>query len=445
MGLALIFAFCLSLVAGQSCNVPTPGDRRVEKNVIRVGTFNLAWLFSGVGPATSRSPWKTPAASSSHVQAVAQQILRTKVDVLAVHEVESCSMLDQLVHYLGPAFRYYREDFFFFFSSFPPFLSSLFKVIPGTDTATGQNSALVTKIDPSGPLSRMTSRVNYPVPGSGCGLRKGYSGTSAVSKNAIAHIVASTFSFDFVFAHFKSGGAPENCAQREAQAQVLRNYMSSSIRLSAIVAGDLNDWDDAIPDARGILGHSKVLSILKGRDYWNAGTMLNVANRSSAQIGLIDHVLLTSDLRQRVTSVSCDGSGYPRTSLERLSLYLSDHLPVVVTLSDGPAATSAPSYVDHDDTVLIAILLTGIGIAVTVIALALVARIRYRRRQRQQEEDPNLDVVETGIVAVALALIARLRALISRYQQQQENPAVTLVETSADAEATTGDAEADLL
>jgi endonuclease/exonuclease/phosphatase family metal-dependent hydrolase len=53
-----------------------------------------------------------------------------------------------------------------------------------------------------------------------------------------------------------------------------------------------------------------------------------------------DHVLLTAELNARVLSVSIDGSGYPTTSSGRIAALYSDHLPVIVTLSDTAAAAT---------------------------------------------------------------------------------------------------------
>lgn len=66
--------------------MPAGGDRRPDKSVVRIGNFNLAWLFDGVNDPTG-SPWTNPPDAQRHINAVAQQILRTNVDILAVHEV----------------------------------------------------------------------------------------------------------------------------------------------------------------------------------------------------------------------------------------------------------------------------------------------------------------------------------------------------------------------
>lgn len=429
--LFVVVAWLLQVCASQ-CNLPRGEDRRPDRTVLRVGTFNLAWLFAGFGQYTNMSPWKNSTAAEKHIEAVAKQILRTRVDVLAVHEVRDCAILSRLVGYLGRSYRYF--------------------LVPGTDTATGQNSALVTRLDPTGPLVRTWITVSYPIQESRCRMggaiyfcffsllhRRPHfvlfavnPSTTGVSKHAIARITASTFSFDFIFAHFKSGSGRSNCAQREAQAKVIRTYLTTKKHSDTIVAGDLNDWDDSFPDAFGATGTSRTLFVLKGRDLVNAGQRLSVMQRASAPIGLIDHVLVGLDLEDRVMNVSCDGTGYPLTSAERIANYLSDHLPVVVTLSDvlgggtylpgvtypnsgrpsQPPVNTYPttvhpttvpsgyptqeSGVEEKDAVLLVVVVLGIGLV--ALGAYLVARIRIRqRREEQPGGGVTADLVETTV------------------------------------------------
>lgn len=308
------------------CNTPTSGDRRPDKTVVRVGTFNLAWLFDGVNDP-SGSVWATPTDAQMHIQKVAQQILRTNVDILAVHEVESCDVLASLVSQLGPTYKAY--------------------LVPGTDTATGQNCALITRVDPSSPLERTSNRASYPVSGSTCGSTT--TGDSGVSKHARTSFTLSRLKFDLVMAHFKSGGTTSDCLQREAQAKVLLDtYINSATGRSIIMVGDLNDWDATYTDALGNKGTSQTLPLLKSGagGLASAGVMLPVANRTSSGVGMIDHVLMSNDLAQASTwlQTSVDGSPYPTTSSAKLAAYYSDHLPVVVTFRDALSSASILSY-----------------------------------------------------------------------------------------------------
>lgn len=226
-----------------------------------------------------------------------------------------------LVAALGPSYKWY--------------------LIPGTDTATGQNSALVTRVDPATPLERTSNRVNTPVTGSSCGSTA--TGSTTVSKHARTTFVLSRLKFDLVFAHFKSGGQASDCLQREGQAKVLLDtFINTALGRSIIVMGDLNDWDSSFADAAGNQGSSRTLALLKsgGGGLNNVGATLPLANRSTSSVGLIDHVLLSNDLAQPSTflGASVDGSGYPTSSSARLAAFYSDHLPVIVTLRDGASA-----------------------------------------------------------------------------------------------------------
>lgn len=228
-----------------------------------------------------------------------------------------------LVAALGPAYKWY--------------------LIPGTDTATGQNSALVTRVDPAAPLERTSNRVNTPVPGSSCGSTA--AGSTTVSKHARTTFVLSRLKFDLVFAHFKSGGMTSDCLQREGQAKVLvDNFINNAAGRSVIVMGDLNDWDPSFTDAVGNQGTSQTLAILKSGagGLNNVGSTLPVANRTTSSVGLIDHILLSNDLAQPSTflGASVDGSGYPTSSSARLAAFYSDHLPVIVKLRDGAGAAA---------------------------------------------------------------------------------------------------------
>jgi hypothetical protein len=284
------------------------------------------------------------------------------VDVLAVHEVENCNVLQLLIDRLGSSYRAY--------------------MIPGTDSATGQNSALVTKIDPLSPLTRVNAntRQKVPIAGSLCGSHSS-SGTTSVSKHAKATIRATSFTFDFVFAHFKAGSKPSDCAQREVlfvlfvfvlfysyfyeqgQASVLRSLVSEDGH--AVVVGDFNERDESFSDASGKRGNSRTLSILKGETLFNSGSMLSQQLRNSFPVGLIDHVLISNSLRSRVLSVSCDGSLYPDVANSRLNQHFSDHLPIVVTFSDG-ATTNNDASINEYSTFTISLVWISIALCVLV-------------------------------------------------------------------------------
>jgi endonuclease/exonuclease/phosphatase family metal-dependent hydrolase len=374
-----------AVVCGQYCNSPTAEDRREDRSVLRVGTFNVEWMFAaGARPA---SPWESPNAVSAHVERVAEVIHAARLDVVALHEVQDCAMLQRLSALLGPAFRFYFA--------------------PGSDTATGQQSVLLTKLDPLGPVARSESRASYPVPGSTCGMR-GAAQSAGVSKHGIAHMRAANFSFLFVFAHFKAGSDAASCARREAQAAVLRGIAEAAGSGPVVLAGDFNTQDDQFEDASGTRGTSLTLSTLRGSSATNLGAWLPVASRASIGRSLIDHVLVTNDLLPRVRGVWCDGSDVPQPA-ERETAFYSDHLPVVVELTDAgvPGATAAEALV----------LLAALAL-LCLVALA-VAAVKVWRSRRQAAAQPGAAELTAVVVAGDASVNAEASATESTADEEK--------------------------
>ena len=134
---------------------PAP-DRRADPAKLKVATFNAEWLFDGVGD-NSRSPWRDdPAGAAGHLARVADVLAGLDADLVNLAEVEDCAVLKALAENLnarpGNAGREYA-----------PYL------VKGKDTYTGQNVALLARVDPVGPLDRTEARAAYPVAGSACG------------------------------------------------------------------------------------------------------------------------------------------------------------------------------------------------------------------------------------------------------------------------------------
>lgn len=174
-----VFLFFCVVVCFDCHHVPKePQDRRDDKTRLRLGTFNAFWLFDGVDDA--QSPWSSRDEADRHIQRVAE-FVSSKFDVVVLQEVENCEVLQKLVRHLEG-------------DKFVPYL------IPGMDTSTGQNTALLTKIDPIS-LRRSESRMPFPVAGSTCFSRA--RGRTGVSKHGVARFRASSFTFDLIFAHFK--------------------------------------------------------------------------------------------------------------------------------------------------------------------------------------------------------------------------------------------------
>lgn len=153
----------------------------------------------------------------------------------------------------------------------------------GTDVATGQNAALITRVDPVSPLVRFETRAPLPVTGS-CGVTT--AGTTGVSKHFRTTIKVSSTTLTIIAAHLKSGGLATDCQQREAQAQVVRGLYAPGE--DTIILGDMNDWTPQFVDGKGKTGTSQTVPIMQGNDMINVGASLAAADRVTNSIGLIE-------------------------------------------------------------------------------------------------------------------------------------------------------------
>jgi len=154
---SFFFAVILSSVYCNSCNsVPQiPQDRRTNKDTLSVITYNPEWLFLSNDQDPSLCPelgciYSTLEEALTHVQAVAKELQKVNADIVNLIEVEGCEVLQTLVDYIGEEYGY------------------KYYLIPGTDTYTGQNVALLTRIDPIIDLERTDNRVVYPVSNTTC-------------------------------------------------------------------------------------------------------------------------------------------------------------------------------------------------------------------------------------------------------------------------------------
>jgi endonuclease/exonuclease/phosphatase family metal-dependent hydrolase len=155
---------------------------------------------------------------------------------------------------------------------------------------------------------------------------------------------------------------PSRCASREAQASVLQELIVGLLggidpktgqvvmnnKVGLILAGDMNDFDAEIMDSNSNAPTSIVLDILKGfaGDYafayelTSAAEFVSQENRytdwwdpngdcksTPNEMSMIDHVLMTSNLKGKVTNVMM-----PHTYTEACGTYNSDHYPIIVDL-----------------------------------------------------------------------------------------------------------------
>lgn len=313
------------------------GDRRSNPNSLRLVQYNVEWLFidycsSAKCPGTGCS-WQTTADAQTHMSYVSNVIKTLNPDIVNFCEVEGCDELNMLITSL--------KD-----TTYKPYLKQ------GTDSSTGQNVGMITRVDPLVNLYRSEERVAYPVPGSKCGYT-GASGTSGVSKHYITEFNLGGFKTALIGAHLLAiPTEPTRCAEREAQAQVLQNIVSGYITkgYEVILLGDMNDFDAEVLDVNSDKPTSYVLDIMKGlygqkkgtytltnaatkmaqserySDWWDSDD--NCATSSPKDYSMIDHVLMSSKIFNKISKVSIY-HGYT----EYCGTMNSDHYPVVIDLT----------------------------------------------------------------------------------------------------------------
>jgi exonuclease III len=331
----LFFLHLFLIQADTECpNVYTLGDRREDKNKLRLVQYNVEWLFidyySQMNCPGDGCTWKNQSEALTHLDYVKQRIQTLNPDIINFCEVEGCDELNMLRDELND-------------QSYIPYLKK------GTDSSTGQNVGMLTRIDPIKSLYRTELKYTYPLPESNCGYT-GVSGTSGVSKHYITEFSLNGLDVAFISAHLLAIPTDANrCAQREAQASVLQNVIYEFIQkdYEVIMLGDFNDYDAEVLDVNNNKPISNVLDILKGlkgdyagkyklnnvadlieqkerfSDWWDSDN--NCATSTAADYSMIDHVLVTDAVQKYIVDVFI----YHEYS-EFCGKYDSDHFPVVI-------------------------------------------------------------------------------------------------------------------
>jgi len=251
-------------------------------------------------------------------------------------------------------------------NSYKPYL------IPGKDTATDQNVGLISRIDPESALFRDEQRATVYRSESTCGSLQFPDYESGVSKHFIARFnVAQIGRISLIGAHLLAFPVdPERCVKREAQAIVLKNIAQNEMNQGrqVIVLGDLNDYDRDVLDASNSIPTSRVSRLLKYNDQ-GSKIMYNVAELISqrsdrysswwdknsncrveaGELTLIDHVLVTSQLHQLISSVRI------YNIVELCGSLQSDHYPIKVVfdptiIAAQETALFETSATQQDDT-----------------------------------------------------------------------------------------------
>lgn len=336
----LLIAFLLPFLsfsfADTDCPIVTSiGDRRNDKNTLRLVQYNAEWLFvdyyANIDCPGSGCTWHTIADAKTHMSYVSNVLATLQPDIVSLCEIEGCDELNMLKEQLGSSYNSYVKK--------------------GTDTSTGQNVGILTKVDPVVSLYRSEEKISYPISGTKCGSTT-VSGTTGVSKHYITEFVLNSMNIAMIGVHLLAiPTETSRCVQREGQAQVVQNIVYSYILkgYEVILVGDMNDYDAEVLDINSDNPTSRVLDILKGLDgqYKNTYSLTNVAisipqserysdwwdsdnncNTSSQKdLSMIDHILVTPNIDKKITKAFVY-HGYK----EYCGKWNSDHWPVVIDI-----------------------------------------------------------------------------------------------------------------
>ena len=145
----LLFTYFVNLVYSETeCpNVLNIGDRRSDKNKLRLVQYNVEWLFidyySPMNCPGTGCTWVNQSEAQTHMNYVAKVVNDLNPDIINFCEVEGCDELNILKDKLD--------------GSYVPYLKK------GTDTSTGQNVGMLTRVDPLINLYRTEIKYNYPL------------------------------------------------------------------------------------------------------------------------------------------------------------------------------------------------------------------------------------------------------------------------------------------
>ncbi len=299
---------------------------------LRLVQYNTEWLFYDYyAPADcpgAGCTWPNQSAASTHIQTIGSRIAVFAPDLANLCEVESVNELNML-KFNGTA-----------------------HLVKGTDTATGQNVGLLSRLPVNTELRRVSNTYKYPIENSTCGYTGGV-GSTGVSKHYYTVFDGGddVGPFALVGVHLLAYPTdPTRCAEREAQAVILQELVwnLTTTGYDIVVMGDFNDYDGDIVDAQNDKPLSSVLDIVKGQqgpyagkyELMNAAAWLNQTERWSDwwdkngdcvgtynEMTMIDHVLLSPNLFARVKNVEI-WHNYD----EYCGKWDSDHYPVIVDL-----------------------------------------------------------------------------------------------------------------
>jgi preprotein translocase subunit SecG len=417
MGLSTVNAF------EKDCPSSNSENNEIFSNEnLTIGTFNAMWLFDGIGDRLS--PWKNASEAEVHAKLVAAQIYRLNLDVLNLVEVESCSILSTVVNEVDRIRKISKQ----IESTYNIYLKN------GKDTATGQNVALLSKFVPLSPgLSFNDSHISYPIAGSKCGYT--FEKNTGVSKHYYAWINIPidknglNLTLLVVGIHFKAiPNQPLSCAQREAQAMIIRDTIRTSLlqanltpsEANVIVMGDFNDYDNKTSDVSGNIPLSRTLEILRDHEYLNLVNVMdyvplekrythwwdnnNDLRINDGELSTLDHILVSENLMKYVSDIEIHNSDlYPDGNLN-----ISDHWPVSLTINLDRIREDANKPNIYQFPWFPFIVFTGILVAVnlfiliTIGTVIIIRKIKARsnnesKHQPLEDEDLELHQVEVNL------------------------------------------------
>jgi exonuclease III len=287
-------------------------------------TFNAEFLWDGVAPEEGQAqfPWKSSQTEAEeHMAKVAQVIIAANPDIVNLVQVENLEALTTF------------NNKFLSGRGYLPYL------VKGHDTFTGQDVALLTRVDPE---NNAITRDD----------RQGQSGgvSKSVSKNYIAKFTLGDKKFALVGIHLLA--IPPDTSRklpREAQAEAIRSIAIDLKQqgYAPVVLGDFNDYEDAADSSDHITSTpiTTVLSRIRALDATdpqddlrNVSVLVPKSNRYTAyydenrnglinapqEFTSIDHILLPAPLFTLVEHADMIHQHDPRD--------VSDHFPVLVRL-----------------------------------------------------------------------------------------------------------------
>lgn len=306
-------------------NTPlSPADRRPDREILTVMTLNAEFLWDGRGPEEGHErikfPWRgNPVEAERHMARIAEIVVASDPDILILCEVENASALAIFIEKFLPrqGYRGYVFD--------------------GDDVDTGQDVALLTRIDP-------IEVGFYDEYGERGGVRK------ALTKNIFAKLRVGPLKLGVIGVHLVAlPDKRDRKLEREAQAVAIKT-LARKLRkggYSPVVCGDFNDYDGQF-DSLDASDHSPISHVLRiaremdtkdlGDDLVNAVRFVPKVARYTCHrdrndngrvdrgdfVSGIDHILLAPELVARVRSVDI-----PKHDDTRMT---TTHFPVVVRL-----------------------------------------------------------------------------------------------------------------